>query len=56
LDLITEIDSRTKQGTLAKIAILPAIMFLAYLALILYFRSAGGYKAKAIADVGVGHT
>ena len=52
LGLIAEIDSRTKQGTLAKIAILPAIMFLAYVALILYFRSTGGYQAKAIAHGG----
>jgi MFS family permease len=45
---ITQVDSRTKQGTLAKIAILPAIMLACYLALIAYFHSRGGYKAKHI--------
>ena len=34
----------TNQGTLANVALLPAIMFVAYLALILYFRSKGGYR------------
>jgi len=38
-----------KQGALAKIAILPAIMLLCYLALIFYFRSKGGYQAEVLA-------
>ncbi|MPZ21020.1 MAG: MFS transporter [Luteitalea sp.] len=45
-DLITGVDSRTKQQTLAKIAILPAIMLACYLGLIAYFRATGGYRAK----------
>lgn len=45
-DLLAELDSRTKQQTLAKIAILPAIMLACYLGLIAYFRATGGYKAK----------
>ncbi|MGH7469668.1 MAG: MFS transporter, partial [Longimicrobiales bacterium] len=45
---ITTIEHRTKQGTLGKIAALPAIMFVCYLALIAYFRSRGGYRPKQI--------
>ncbi|MGH9161212.1 MAG: MFS transporter [Vicinamibacteraceae bacterium] len=44
-DLLSELDSRTKQQTLAKIAILPAIMLVCYLGLIAYFRATGGYRA-----------
>ena len=55
LNLIAEIDSRTKQATLGTIAILPGIMLLAYLGLIVYFRSGGGYRARAIdEEVGAG--
>ena len=50
VSLIDDVDSRTKQGTLAKIAVLPAIMFLCYVGLIFYFRSRGGYRAKHIAE------
>ena len=32
------------QATLAKVAVLPAVMFLCYCGLILYFRSRGGYR------------
>jgi MFS family permease len=38
----------TKQKTLKKIAILPAIMCGCYLALITYFRARGGYKAEVL--------
>lgn len=48
LELIAEIDRRTKQGTLAKIAVLPAIMLVCYLILILYFRSRGGYRPQML--------
>lgn len=48
IDLIAEIDSRTKQGTLARIAVLPAIMALCYLILLGYFRRQGGYRPKEI--------
>jgi MFS family permease len=47
-ELITRVDSRTKQGTLAKIAVLPVIMLLCYLGLIAYFRSRGGYKQEVL--------
>jgi hypothetical protein len=33
---------------LAKIAVLPAIMFVCYLILIAYFRSKGGYQAQVL--------
>jgi len=46
--LLTALDSRTKQATLAKIAVLPVIMLVCYLGLIAYFRSAGGYRAERL--------
>lgn len=45
------IERDTKQHALAKIAYLPAIMFVCYVGLILYYRSRGGYKAEVL----VGH-
>jgi hypothetical protein len=45
---IEEVQVQAKQGTLAKVAILPAIMFVCYLGLIFYFRSKGGYKAQVL--------
>lgn len=36
--------SKNKQATLAKVAILPAIMLVCYICLIIYFKSKGGYK------------
>ena len=38
-----------KQGTLSKIAVLPAIMCVCYVGLIFFFRSRGGYKAEVLA-------
>ena len=35
------------QATLAKVAVLPAIMFLCYCGLLLYFKSRGGYRQGA---------
>jgi hypothetical protein len=46
--LLAALDSRTKQATLGKIALLPAIMLLCYLGLIAYFRAAGGYRAERL--------
>ena len=46
--LLEELDSRTKQATLGTIAVLPAVMLACYLGLIVYFRSAGGYKAERL--------
>jgi MFS family permease len=44
--VLAALDSRTKQATLGRIAILPVIMLACYLGLIAYFRAAGGYKAE----------
>jgi len=46
--LLAELDSHTKQATLGTIAVLPAVMLMCYLGLIVYFRSAGGYKAERL--------
>ena len=48
LALLGRLDSRTKQGTLGTIAVLPIIMLVCYLGLIAYFRSVGGYKAERL--------
>ncbi len=45
---VTAIDARSKQGTLRKIATLPAIMCLIYIGLIVYFQSRGGYTAQVL--------
>jgi MFS family permease len=47
---ITAVDARTKQATLSRIAILPAIMLLCYIGLILYFKSRGGYRPRDITE------
>lgn len=46
--LLVALDSRTKQATLGKIALLPVIMLVCYLGLIMYFKAAGGYKAERL--------
>lgn len=48
VETVTRIEHETKQGTLGKIAILPAIMLVCYIALIAYFRSRGGYRARRL--------
>jgi MFS family permease len=47
-ELLVALDSRTKQATLGRIALLPVIMLVCYLGLIAYFRTAGGYKAERL--------
>jgi hypothetical protein len=47
-DTVDEEVVKAKQGTLAKVAILPAIMLICYLALIVFYRSRGGYKAEVL--------
>jgi len=42
--VVEEITTTNSQRTLAKFAILPAIMFFCYIGLILYFKARGGYK------------
>jgi MFS family permease len=45
---INKIAGETKQHALAKIAVLPVIMCGCYIALILYFKSRGGYRAEVL--------
>jgi MFS family permease len=45
---LEDIERPVKQHALVKIAVLPAIMFVCYLVLILYFQSRGGYKAEEL--------
>jgi MFS family permease len=42
------VQSQSQQSALAKIAVLPAMMFVCYLILIAYFRSRGGYEAQVL--------
>jgi MFS family permease len=42
--VVEEITTTNSQKTLAKFAILPAIMFFCYIGLILYFKARGGYR------------
>lgn len=42
---VERISAANNQSTLAKVAVLPAIMCLCYIALLLYFKSRGGYRA-----------
>jgi MFS family permease len=48
-EIVEQAVIESKQGTLAKIAVLPAIMFVCYVVLFLYFRSKGGYEAQVLA-------
>ena len=41
---VEDITTSNSQKTLAKFAVLPAIMFFCYIGLILYFKARGGYK------------
>jgi MFS family permease len=45
---LKHLERDTKQRTLVKIAVLPAIMCACYLGLIAYFRSRGGYRAEVL--------
>jgi hypothetical protein len=47
-DQIKTIQAPVKQHILAKTALLPAIMFVCYLILIVYFKSRGGYQAQVL--------
>lgn len=47
-DKITAARDGANQGALARIALFPAFMFVCYIALILYFKTKGGYKAVDI--------
>jgi MFS family permease len=45
---LARLESQAKQHALIKIAILPVIMCICYLALIAYFRARGGYRAEVL--------
>lgn len=45
---LAQLERQTKQHALAQIAVLPAIMFVCYVGLILYFKSRGGYRAEVL--------
>lgn len=45
---VERVRTANNQKTLAKVAVLPAVMFLCYLGLILYFKSRGGYRPVQI--------
>ena len=47
-DRVEGLQRETKQKALAKIAVLPAIMCVCYIALIVYFKSKGGYQAEVL--------
>lgn len=49
---IKSIEEGAKKGALGTMAIFPCIMLVGYLALILYFKSQGGYKAEVL----IGHS
>jgi len=41
------------QSTLGKVAILPAIMFLCYVGLLIFFKSRGGYRQVQLSEAPV---
>jgi hypothetical protein len=47
-DAIKAIDRSAKKNALKTVAILPCIMFACYAALLLYFKTQGGYKPKIL--------
>src|SRR5580704_3796469 len=56
-DEVEKIRVNNNQATLSKQAVLPAIMFVCYLGLLMYFKTKGGYKQVHIEGPGkdVGH-
>jgi hypothetical protein len=47
-DQVQTITDNAKQEALATVAVFPVIMLVAYLALIVYFKSRGGYEAQVL--------
>ena len=47
-----QIERSAKQGALASITIFPAIMLVAFIGLLLYFRMRGGYRPVELASSG----
>lgn len=50
---VETVRTANNQSTLAKVAVLPAIMFVCYVGLILYFRSRGGYRQVQMSPASV---
>ena len=46
---IEQVQAKAKKGALATAAIFPTIMLVAYLGLIFYFKSQGGYRPETLA-------
>jgi MFS family permease len=55
-DKIGKIEAKAKQGALATMALFPCIMLVAYLILVGYFASRGGYKPVELAGEGPAKT
>jgi MFS family permease len=47
---VEDIRAANNQSTLGKVAILPALMFLCYVGLLIYFRSRGGYRQVQLGE------
>ncbi len=45
---VEKIRKKNNQSTLAKVAVLPLVMFLCYLGLIIYYNKIGGYKVRSL--------
>jgi hypothetical protein len=51
---VERVRTENNQSTLAKVAVLPAAMFVCYVGLLLYFKSRGGYRQVHIETAGLG--
>jgi MFS family permease len=49
---VTQVQTENNQSTLAKVAVLPVIMFVCYLGLFLYFKLRGGYRPVRMDSAG----
>ena len=49
--IIKDATGVVKQANLQKVAIFPLLMFLAYLSMLLYFRSIGGYRPVRLKEL-----
>jgi hypothetical protein len=49
-ELVETINADAKRYALARVAIFPAIMLVCYIALMLYFKSRGGYKVHDLSE------
>ena len=47
---VGSVQASAKQGALSTVAVFPAVMLLAYIAMMMYFRSIGGYKPILLED------